>query len=107
MLQLITGLLIVGESLALYIGMSYKKSSWVNPVNNSFVVFDLVIGALLIASSIGVSPPQIILLITSTLTHVLRDYDYYKRVPDRYAFNVPLLVLLNVRLLMLVAILFQ
>lgn len=105
LLQLITGLLIAGESIALFIGMKLRKSEWLNPVNNGYLVFDVVIGTLLLASSFGVVPKQVILVVASVITHILRDYDYYKGVPDSYAFNVPLLILLNIRLLCLVVIL--
>lgn len=106
-IQLITGLLIAGESLALYEGMKLRKTGWVNPVNNGYVVFDVAIGCILIASAYGAIHTQAILVGASVLTHVIRDYDYYKKVPDRYAFNVPLLVVLNVRLLLLLTILFM
>ncbi len=105
LVQLITGLLIAGESIALFIGMKLQKSEWLNPVNNGYIVFDIIIGALLIASSLGVLPTQVILVGTSLITHIIRDYDYYKNVPDRYAFNIPLLVLLNLRLVLLLVIL--
>lgn len=107
LLQLITGLLVAGESIALFIGMKLQKSEWLNPVNIGYIVFDVLIGVSLVGASIGVIPTQMILVVTSVITHLIRDYDHCKQVPDRYAFNIPLLVLLNLRLVMLFAILVQ
>ncbi len=91
--------------MALYLGMKLQKSEWLNPVNNGYIVFDVVIGALLVASSLGTIPTQVILVAASVIIHIIRNYDHYKKVPDRYAFNLPLLVLLNIRLILLLAIL--
>ena len=106
-LQLLTGLLIAGESIILYTGMSLKKTEWINSINNAFVGFDIILGVLLIASAYGLITTQGILVIASILTHLIRDYDYNKKLPDRYAFNLPVLALLNIRLLGLVLILLQ
>ena len=106
-LQLLTGLLIAGESIILYTGMSLKKTEWINSINNAFVGFDIIMGILLIASAYGLITTQGILVIASILTHLIRDYDYNKKLPDRYAFNLPVLALLNIRLLGLVLILLQ
>ena len=85
--------------------MSLKKTEWINSINNAFVGFDIILGVLLIASAYGLIITQGILVIASILTHLIRDYDYYKKLPDRYAFNLPVLALLNIRLLGLVLIL--
>lgn len=102
-LQLTTGLLVAGESIALYVGK--RRTGWLNPTNQGYVFFDVVIGVLLVASALGALPTQEILVTASILTHLIRDYDHFKNVPDRYAFNLPLLILLNIRLVLLVAIL--
>ena len=107
LLELATGALIAGESIALYIGMGRKSSEWTNPTNNAYVAFDVLIGALLFLSSNGFIPTQKILVASSIITHLIRDYDYYRKVPDRYTFNAPLLIVLNIRLLMLIIILVQ
>lgn len=106
-LQLLTGLLVSGESIVLFIGMKTKKSDWLNPVNKGYIVFDIIVGATLVASSLGVIPAPVVLIFASIITHFLRNYDHYKKVPSRYAFNLPLLVLLNIRLLGLVFIIQQ
>jgi hypothetical protein len=90
--------------MALYAGMRLHKD-WLNPTNNGYIVFDVVIGTLLVASAYGVIPTQEILIVTAIVTHLLRDYDYIKKLPERYALNTPLLVVLNIRLIMLIAIL--
>ena len=75
-LQLLTGLLIAGESISLYAGMKLKKTEWINSINNAFVGFDIFMGILLIASAYGLITTQGILVIASILTHLIRDYDY-------------------------------
>ena len=103
-LQLITGLLITGETVVLFLGMRLNKE-WFTPSNNGYLVFDLVIGTLLITSAYGVIPTQDILLFTAIITHFFRNYEYYRKTLVRYAFNMPLLVLLNIRLILLIVIL--
>jgi len=102
--QLIAGLLIAGESLVLFFVMHLKNSSWVNPVNTAYVVIDVIVGLILLASAFDLIPAQNIILITSTLIHIYRDYEVFQSLENRYAFNTPLLLLLNIRLLALVYI---
>ena len=100
-IQLVTGLLIAGESLVLYVLMRLRGSSWVNPVNTAYVGIDVMVGAILIASGYGLIPVQGMILITSALIHAYRDYEVYQKLENRYAFNIPLLLVLNIRLLAL------
>ena len=102
-LQLTTGLLITGETIILYFGKRLNKE-WLIPSNIGYIVFDVVIGALLVASAYRVIPTQEILLLSAIITHLFRNYEYYKKVPERYAFNLPLLIVLNIRLILLTAI---
>ena len=103
-IQLAAGLLIAGESIILYFVMRLRGSPWVNPVNNAYVVIDVIVGLILVASGYGVIPVQGMILITSALIHAYRDYDVYQKLENRYAFNIPVLLVLNVRLLALVYI---
>ena len=100
-IQLATGLLIVVESLALYVVMRLKGSLWINPVNTAYVVIDVIVGLILVVSGYGLILVQGMILITSALTHVYRDYEVYQKLENRYAFNTPLMIVLNIRLLAL------
>lgn len=104
-IQFITGLLMAGESAALFIGMHLRDTGWNNPVNRAYVLFDIIVGGLLTAAAYDVARISTIVLATSALTHIIRDYDYMRDVPDRYAFNIPLLIVLNIRLLGLLLVL--
>jgi uncharacterized BrkB/YihY/UPF0761 family membrane protein len=56
-LQLITGLLITSETIILYVGKRLNKE-WLNSSNIGYIVFDVVIGTLLIASAYRIIPTQ-------------------------------------------------
>jgi hypothetical protein len=103
--QLGAGLLIAGESSLLYGVMSMKKSPWVSPLNQAYVVIDIIVGLTLIASGLNLIPTQGMILLTSALIHAYRDYEAYQKLENRYAFNTLLLVVLNIRLLALIYIL--
>ena len=100
-IQLVAGLLIAGESLVLYYVMRQRNSPWVNPVNTAYVVIDVIVGLILLVSGYGLIPVQSMILITSALIHVYRDYEVYQKLENRYAFNTPILIVLNIRLLAL------
>ena len=104
-IQLAAGLLIAGESSLLYAGMRLRKSPWVNPVNQAYVVIDVLVGLILLASGIAWIPVQNMIMLTSALIHAYRDYEAYKNLENRFAFNTSLLIVLNIRLLMLIWIL--
>lgn len=100
-IQVATGLLIAGESLTLYTVMRHRDSPWMNPVNQAYVVIDVIVGFFLIASGLELMIVHDVILITSALIHLYRDYEVYRGLENRYAFNTPLLVVLNIRLLAL------
>ena len=102
--QLAAGLLIAGESLALFTFMSTNDSPWLNPMNRAYVIIDVLVGSALIASGFGLIPVLKILLATAALIHLYRDYEAMQGMDDRYAFNAPILIVLNIRLLLLLYI---
>ena len=103
-IQIATGLLIAGESAILFSFMSMYGSSWANPVNRAYVVIDVIVGLILLASGLGVIPVQKIILGTSALIHFYRDYEIIQGIDDRFAFNLPLVLILNIRLALLIYI---
>jgi hypothetical protein len=103
-IQIATGLLITGESIILYSLMNANGSSWANPVNQAYVVIDVIVGLILLASGFGLIPVQRIILGTSALIHFYRDHEIIHRTEDRFAYNMPLVVVLNIRLVLLIYI---
>jgi fatty acid desaturase len=99
--QLAAGLLIAGESTALFTFMNMNGSPWLNPMNRAYVIIDVLVGSTLIASGFGLIPVLKIILVTAALIHLYRDYEAMRGMDDRYAFNTPLLIVLNIRLLLL------
>jgi len=100
-IQLAAGLLIAGESLVIYVAMHLRNSPWIIPVNTAYVVIDVIVGLILLASGYDLIPAQDMILIISALIHVYRDYEVYQGLETRYVFNMPLLLVLNIRLLAL------
>jgi hypothetical protein len=100
-IQLVTGVLIAGESLALYVIMRLRDSPWINPINTAYVAIDILVGLILLASGYDLIPVKDIILIIATLLHIYRDYAVYKILDNPFAFNLPLLVVLNIRLIAL------
>ena len=100
-IQIATAALITGESLVLYFISRYRDSPWVNPVNTAYVVIDLTTGTILLLSGLGVFQVQKMIMLTSGFIHLYRDYETIRGLENRYAFNTPLLIVLNIRLLAL------
>ncbi|MCJ7731295.1 hypothetical protein MUP51_03175 [Candidatus Bathyarchaeota archaeon] len=100
-IQTAAALLIAGESAVLYLIMKHRGSEWVTPINHAYVVIDVVAGLILLASGLGFIPVQSMIIITSALIHGYRDYEVYQKLENRYAFNTPTLIILNIRLLAL------
>ena len=107
LIQLGAGLVIAGESSLLYAVLKRRQSPWVTPVNQAYVVIDVIVGLCLIASGLSWIPTQGLIVLTSALIHVYRDYEVVQKLENRYAFNTPLLLVLNIRLLALIVILLQ
>jgi hypothetical protein len=100
----LTGLIIVGESLLLFIGLGLMGDSntWVGVKNNCLIVLDIITGFILLfysydKSSVSEKVFKIIMML-GVLTHIYRDFEYFSKVLDRFIFNHPLLILNNIRL---------
>ena len=91
----------------LYAVLGRRKSPWVTPVNQAYVVIDIIVGLVLLLSGLNIIPIQSLILATSALIHIYRDYEALQKLENRYAFNTPLLVVLNIRLLALIIILLR
>ncbi len=100
-IQLAAGLLIAGESTVLFTFMNMNGSPWLNPMNRAYIIIDVIVGSILIASGLELIPVLRIILATSALIHLYRDYEVLQNMDDRYAFNTLLLVVLNIRLMAL------
>ena len=114
LLRIITGLtgaVIAIESLALFVGLrvlSPEQTPWTDPKNDTFVLLDVIVGGGLIYLALrcrqGPFPPVFFALVAvSLLAHGYREWEYLAGVDDRFAFNLPLFVFNNVRLVGLLA----
>jgi hypothetical protein len=99
-LTIVTGLLVAGEALALWIGLIvfHPESPWITKPVQILLVIDIVSGAALVAStdsSILQVPAATVIL----ATHAYRVWENITRKPGRFCFNKELVALNIIKLL--------
>ena len=105
---LLTGLFIFGEALALLIGAGFiikPRPAWLSQKNMAFLADDLLFGAILILSATQVFQAAWIFwlsLISTFLSHVLRDAEFVGSFPNKFCDNTPLFIANNVKLVGLI-----
>ena len=99
-LTTVTGLLVAGEALALWIGVIvlHPESPWVTRSVRILLVLDIVSGAALVAS-IDSSILQVPAVFVVLATHAYRVWENIIQKPGRFCFNKWLIVLNIVKLL--------
>ena len=110
---LLTGLLIFGEALALLVstGLVVKpRPSWLNRKNVTFLLDDLFFGIVLMLLAAQVFTQAWIFwiaVISTFLSHALRDAEFVANFPNKFCANSGLFLLNNVKLagLLLVVVL--
>lgn len=101
---LLTGLLIFGEALALLIGTGFiikPRPVWLNTKNFAFLLDDLFFGILLILLAAQVFTQTWIfwvVVISTFLSHALRDAEFVANFPNKFCANAGLFLLNNVKL---------
>jgi hypothetical protein len=99
-LAVVTGLLVAGEAVALWIGVVVLNpdSPWVTKMVRTLLVADIVSGAALVAS---VDSPILLVPAATVIlaTHAYRVWEVLARRPDRFCFNLGLFVFNNIKLL--------
>ena len=106
---LITGLLIFGEAAALLIGTGFitkPRPEWLNQKNFAFLADDLFFGIILtlVAFNVLKAPWIFWLSIISTfLSHALRDAEFVAKFPNRFCDNTALFLFNNIKLMGLIS----
>ena len=102
---LLIGLVIVGEALALLVGMhilSERVNPWISFKNDLLLAFDFFSGAALVFLSLRNSDPGgLIFWIAAGLalvTHAYRDWEYLIQAANLFCLNLPLFVVNNFKL---------
>jgi hypothetical protein len=108
---IVTGLVIAGEALALFVGMvilSPDAAAWVSPKNNALLLLDVLTGIaiiwLVLGGQAGTGWPGIPVLV-GLATHVYREWEVRSGAPHPFCFNTPLRILNAVKLAGLVILL--
>ena len=99
-LTTVTGLLVAGEALALWIGVIvlHPESPWVTRSVRILLVLDIVSGAAL-AASIDSSILQVPAVFVVLVTHAYRTWETMAGRPERFCFNKWLFVFNIIKLL--------
>ena len=109
---LLTGLAIVGEALALLVGMHFlsgRHNPWISFKNDALLALDLFTGSafVFLALRSGVSGHSIFWNVwgVALLTHAYRDWEYLAQAANQFCLNLPLFVVNNFKLAGLITIL--
>jgi len=110
---LLTGLLIVGEAIALFVGMGFivkPRPEWWSRKNITFLMDDLFFGTILILLAFGILNAAWIYwvsIISTFLSHAWRDAEFVAGFPNRFCGNSALFVVNNLKLVGLISIVMQ
>jgi len=104
---ILTGVIIIGEALALYIGTSVlreKNEAWIGSKNRAFIWLDIVAGLGLVWSAAQLDTNlgtfvYAVMLASSSLAHAYREWEFFYRRQNRFCMNTPLLVMNTLKLL--------
>jgi hypothetical protein len=102
----LTGLLMVGEAVALLLGAlqtTGDSGGWLSLKNGLLLQVDIITGVGLILIALLVkdfldSPIFYVVMVVAVMTHVFRDWEYVNGVQNMFLANLNLLILNNVRL---------
>ena len=104
-ITLLTGLVIVGEALALLIGMHFlsgRDNPWVSFKNDLLLALDIFTGSALVFLSLrnGVPGNPIFWIMSglTLLTHAYRDWEYLVQAANQFCLNLPLFLVNNFKL---------
>ncbi|NTV90077.1 MAG: hypothetical protein HGA22_06915 [Clostridiales bacterium] len=111
-LLFITGALVAGEALALAVGMHLPAgviNPWLSVKNHIFLLFDITIGAVILATAFGRKDVQLskwLLLFAGValLLHLYRQWEYISGIANSFCANQQLFILNNVKLLCLLIV---
>ena len=110
---ILTGLVIAGEALALFVGMHLLgagQPAWISPKNDLLLGLDVLAGlGLIVLTARSHSTLELgllyAILIVSLGIHGYREWEYVAGVAGRFCANLPLFVINNLKLAGLLAVL--
>ncbi len=112
---IVLALLVIGEALALIIGMNLSGSEgkeWLSLKNSFLLIIDIIMGLLafifiLIDSKRKFSILVIVILTIICATHFYREIEYFLNVSNKFCINLPLFIFNSLKLtLALICIIF-
>ncbi|MGD8967892.1 MAG: hypothetical protein PVI07_10335 [Anaerolineae bacterium] len=111
-LTILTGIVIVGEALALVVGMRILSPSgnpWISLKNDLFLGLDVIVGLgliVLVAMNGRGVPSGLLygLVFISVVAHGYREWEYLVRAGNAFCANTPLFVLNNLKLIGLLVV---
>jgi hypothetical protein len=102
---LLTGLVIVGEALALIVGMHFlsgRDNPWISFKNDLLLILDIFSGLALVFFSLhnDVSGNLVFWIVfgLALLTHAYRDWEYLVKAANQFCLNLPMFIINNLKL---------
>ena len=105
MYTILLGILLVGESAVLFIGMRIlgkNRSPWIAYKNSLLLILDIFSGTMLLLS-IPFRLPEIvfwIIFMVVVLSHAFREYEYLSLQKEAFCSNLPLFMVNNVKIVL-------
>ncbi|MBN1216917.1 MAG: hypothetical protein JXA99_15935 [Candidatus Lokiarchaeota archaeon] len=107
-INIILSLFIIGEVLALTIGMhlSFKENSnWFTFKNYLILSIDIIMGFILIIYTLKDSDNNyliyiIVVSLIIIISHLYRDIEYFYNISDKFYFNIQLLIVNNLKFIL-------
>ena len=105
MYTILLAMLLIGEALALWIGMhllSNEGNGWTSRKNDAFLLLDVFCGLLLLLGWLLKVPETIfwIVFILVVVSHSFREYEYLSLKKEAFCNNLPLFMVNNVKLVL-------
>ena len=110
----LTGLVILGEALALLVGMHFlseQGNPWISLKNDLLLGMDIATGTRLVYLSFAITQigmsgfgPLYFVAALALLTHGYRAWEYWTKVANGFCTNLPLFAVNNIKLAALTAI---
>ncbi len=109
-ISILTGIIIVGEALALLVGMHFlspRGNPWISFKNDLLIGIDIAAGIglvyVVVANTDFSAGLFFILIGVSLLAHGYREWEYFSDVSAKFCINLPLFILNNIKLAGLLA----
>jgi len=110
-ISFVWGMLIVGEAIALFIGiylMGRKESEWKTRFNMNTLLIDIGFGAIIFFNAFEKMPYIMIAVPALLITHAYREFEYFKKdKKSRFIFTPPLFIINTVKIIGLLGLLFM